>query len=453
METGETNLVHVILISYNTEVTPYTVYPLGMAIIANALIQAGHTVQQLDCLASPDFTVALAEAIESCPPDAIGISLRNIDNGDIFTSKPHWSISAFKNFVAFIKEHTKAPIILGGAGFSLMPKAILDHSQADYGLIGEGEELICSIIADIEAKREIPRLSKGASPLHSKGISGAHYDQGLLNFYSQKSGVVNIQTKRGCSKSCAYCSYPVLEGRTIRTRDHTEVIDEIRTLQQSVNFKEIFFVDSVFNDNQGNWLNFVEAMASAGVSVPWTAFFQPENITTEALRLCKKTGLKAIEFGTDACSNATLKAMQKGFTFDSALHCTELCVELKIPCMHFVIVGGPGESPETLKEGLQNLEQLPQSLVAVFLGVRILPDTPIHKLAIREGVLSDQLDLLVPQLYFSPYIQQEQADSMIRESFRRNKLRLYPPSEGDFRMNFLQKHGYRGILWDTMIRF
>lgn len=445
--------MRVLLISFNTERAPYCVYPLGMAVIAHALIQAGHTVKQLDHLASPDITTDVLESLDVFQPDLIGISLRNIDNVDIFTSEKHWSIDSLKSFVHFIKGVTDIPLFLGGAGFSLMPEAILTYCGADYGIVGEGEELVCSIIDKIEKKEPVERITTASTPPKAQSIGGAYYEPELVQFYTEKSGVINIQTKRGCPKNCVYCSYPLLEGRLIRPREPLAVIDEIRHLQRTTTFQEIFFTDSVFNDRYGNWLTLLETMARHDVVVPWTAFFEPENLTKEALELCKRTGLKAMEFGTDACSDATLQAMGKGFTFETVYKTTELCVQLHIPCMHFVIAGGPGETIETLTEGLQNIAHLPKSLVTAFLGVRILPNTRIHALAIKEKVIRQEQSLLTPQYYFSPHLSRELADETIRQAFQGNRLRLYPPSDNDFRMNFLQKRGLKGILWDTMLQF
>ena len=56
----------------------------------------------------------------------------------------------------------------------------------------------------------------------------------------------NIQTKRGCSFKCIYCTYPVIEGKKVRLRNPTLVCDEIEVmLEQGID--NIFFVDNTFN--------------------------------------------------------------------------------------------------------------------------------------------------------------------------------------------------------------
>ena len=70
----------ILLVSCNPVVAPYPVYPLGMAVIANALRRAGHSVRQHDMLAGAFSLEKLREAVAADDPEMIGISFRNLDN-------------------------------------------------------------------------------------------------------------------------------------------------------------------------------------------------------------------------------------------------------------------------------------------------------------------------------------------------------------------------------------
>ena len=69
--------MRLLLTAANLCTDPYPVYPLGMSVIAKALTDAGHTVRQFDALA--DGLNTLPETIRSFRPDAIGVSIRNLD--------------------------------------------------------------------------------------------------------------------------------------------------------------------------------------------------------------------------------------------------------------------------------------------------------------------------------------------------------------------------------------
>lgn len=454
MEKRAGRLMRVFLLSANTEQEPYPTYPLGLSVIAAATQKAGHDAEQHDLLYLTHVkNSSLVERLRQSNPDVVGISLRNIDNVDSFTSEAHWHLDRFRQLIKDIRQTTPAPIVIGGAGFSLMPEAILDYCGGDYGIVGEGEQAFSHLLELLEQKKTPPRIMKAPFLCTHAEIQEPCFAPDLLRYYTEASGVISLHTKRGCVKNCLYCTYPLLEGRTIRPRPVEAVLDDLRWLKKNAKFQELFFTDAVFNDISGHWLRLVEGMARAGISTPWTAFFQPEGLTGEALALCKRTGLKAVEFGTDALSDTTLSALDKGFSFDAARQATSLCHNLALPCAHFVICGGPGETMHTLHEGLDNLETLEQCLVFAFLGIRIYQGTPLMDQAIREGIAHAEDSTLRPTYYFTPHITPGDAADVLRQRFRKNRLRIFPPSAGQERIRALQALGFRGILWDKLLRF
>jgi len=82
--------------------------------------------------------------------------------------------------------------------------------------------------------------------------------------------------------------------------------------------------------------------------------------------LLKKSGLYAVEAGTDAASDETLTGLNKQFTFDDVLAFNESCMKAEIPCAHYVIFGGPGETEATVKKGLDNMDALKSCIVFAF---------------------------------------------------------------------------------------
>ena len=159
----------IFLISANRSTEPYPVFPLGLATIANALRTAGHCVEIFDCLFDSD----LHERLRAFAPQLVGISLRNIDNENSLAEE--WYLDDIRQLVASVHDVTRRArrsrptVVLGGAGFSIMPEKILEHTNADYGIAGEGEVLIVKL-ADILARGEKPeaRILWQVPPLATK---------------------------------------------------------------------------------------------------------------------------------------------------------------------------------------------------------------------------------------------------------------------------------------------
>jgi hypothetical protein len=111
--------MRILLVSANTETINMPVLPLGMASIAATIEQAGHAFLSLNLLESIDLRLSLQNAISEIEPDVIGISVRNIDDQAMDT--PRFLLDPVKALVSACRELSNAPIVLGGAGYSIFP--------------------------------------------------------------------------------------------------------------------------------------------------------------------------------------------------------------------------------------------------------------------------------------------------------------------------------------------
>jgi lipid biosynthesis B12-binding/radical SAM protein len=445
----------IFLVSSNTIVDPYPVYPVGMAIIASALTKAGHEVCQFDFLAEEKSDACLRKAIHDFEPHYVGISIRNIDAADHCLVGHDWYLSTDLGLVKAIRETTAAPVILGGSGFSVMPDEILSYLGGDYGITGEGEQTVCGLIKALDEGQVVPVITAQKAAFRSGDAMTCRplWDPDLVNFYTGKSGMISMQTKRGCPYKCAYCTYPTIEGNVVRQRPPDDIVDEVERLQKTFGINTFYFTDSIFNDEEGGYLEVAETLVRRGINIKWAAFFRPEEISKDRMSLLKQSGLYAIEAGSDASSDETLSGLNKQFTFDDIYEFNQSCVNAQIPCAHYIIFGGPGETEASVRKGLNNLEMLKDCIVFAFSGIRIFPNTIIQAQAIKEGVLGKGDSLLKPTYYFSPEIDAEAMDNMVKTGFEGRRDRIFPPSQGLEMVKIMNKYGYYGLLWDRLIRF
>ncbi len=437
-----------LLISANLVSAPYPVYPIGIAHLMGALHEQGHRADHFDMLASEGYP-ELDGKLSRNNYDAIGISIRNIDSVD--SSSPTAMIEDIATVIGYVRERCRTtPIVLGGPGFSIMPEELMDYLKADYGIVGEGEVAFPQLLEKIASGEAIPeRLIStslddypGCAPIFQGNIAGYYVDHG---------GMLNVQTKRGCSYGCSYCSYPTIEGKKLRFRPAQEVVEEIERLRRQFGARYIFFTDGVFNDPFDHYLKVAEAMIRSGNSTPWCAFFRPQKMGREELRLLKRSGMAAMELGTDASTDQTLAGLNKGFTFAEVLALNRTIAEENIPCAHFIIFGGPGETPTTVRQGLENIAQLGDCIVFAYIGLRILPDTGLYKQAVAEKIITAQTDIIRPIFYYSPDIDREFIDTELRNSFAARRDRIYPMAEMEHYVRLIHSLGHSGPLWDRML--
>ncbi len=441
----------ILLISANWATSPYPIYPIGMSMVAAALKKAGHAVELFDFLQNDCSFDAVKNEIESCLPDVVGLSIRNIDN--INAAHEQRYIDSVRQMVGCIREVTSSKIVLGGSGFSIMPEEILANVGADYGIVGEGEVLLCDLLETLASGAEPKeRIFRAPLQLEKSSIPSAHYDPEMLSYYLNNGKVISIQTKRGCNKRCIYCSYPVLEGRKLRMRNVSDVVDDIKRLISEHGAGYIFFVDSVFNDSEGNYRELIHEMHRSKINVPWTAFFTPGGeLDDEIVALMKETGLDAAEIGADAACDTTLKGIGKDFCWSDVIECNELFHRHGVTTAHYYMFGGPGETPETVKEGIQNIRNLSETANFMFSGIRILPGTGLMMLARCEGLVTDDMNIINPVYYFSKEIDRDWLEKTLTDEFADRFNCVFPPDALDDKLHMLHKLGYTGTAYDMLI--
>ena len=443
----------IFIISSNTTVDPYPVYPLGMAVVAGILEDCGHQVLQHDCLAQGRDAKLLEEKIRRFSPDLLAVSLRNIDNVDSLSGDDGWYLHAARELVASLRRISSAPIVVGGPALTIMPEEIAAYLQVDHAIVGEAERSFPELVAALTRGDKVPQVIGRSQPVTGEDFGRPTYQADLVQFYQRQSGMLNFQTKRGCPYRCSYCSYPHLEGGQFRVRDPREVVADLQRLKTDHDIKHLFFTDSVFNDPRGDYLHLVEELIRVDLQLQWSAFFRPQGIGRAELALMKRAGLYALELGTDAASDATLQGICKGLTFAEVLAVNQACIAERLPAAHFVMFGGPGENDDTLTEGLANMKALGESVVFGFSGIRILPDAPLYQRALDDGVITASTSLLKPVYYFSPQIDHKIMEERITAAFATQRNRIFPPSEGQLRMQTMKNFGFVGLMWDRLVRF
>lgn len=444
----------VLLVSTNALTEPFPVFPLGMATVAAILARAGHEVRQWDLLAAGGAEQAhrdLAEVLRDFRPDVVGFSLRNIDTADSTAERNAWW-ELVRSLVDLARNEFGAFTLLGGPAFSLLPEDILTALGAHCGVKGEAEGVLPRLMAQLEAGEEPSGVWQNEGLAEPQSVPAPLAEPALLAHYAAESGVLNVQTKRGCPHHCGYCSYPLLEGRRVRPLDPEAAAEHMARLHHDYPGAELYVTDSIFNDQGGEYLALAEILARLPSPPPWSALFRPQGMDRDALRLLKRAGLRAMELGTDAATDQTMAGLHKRFTFSEVLAFHQLCTAEDLPVAHFIIFGGPGETMDTVREGLANIKRLTRSAVFAYAGIRILPHTAVHRLALEQGVIAANDPLLDPRFYFSPHIAPAEMGEVIAQDFRRDRSRVFPPSDGEMRSKAMRSFGFRGLLWDRLIR-
>ncbi len=447
----------ILLISANRCEEPYPVYPLALSYLSSAISKKFKNVQIELYDVNVDKDADFAAFVSSFNPDYTGVSLRNIDNVNFYNKKNF--IYGYREIIRALKKISNSTIIIGGSGFSIYPEDLFSFLECDFGIVGEGEDALCELLEVLEAKED-HRNIEGLVYNSKDGIkanirrnffSGISFemDKRLSDFYWKNSGMMNIQTKRGCPYRCIYCSYPVIEGRSVRILEPETVVSTIeRSVERGHDY--FFFTDSVFNLDPEYNRKIAQLLISRNISVKWGAYFRPAGTSFEDFELFKKSGLTHIEWGTESFSDKVLKSYGKEFSFKEIKEMTDICYKLKIYNAHFLILGGYGETEDTLKETFERSKELPWTVFFPFIGMRIYPRTSLREIAVAEGVISYNDDLMDSKHYLSQNVDLSK-ERLLELAKSTGKRWVFPEEDHTSVLKRLKNKGKRGPLWEFLV--
>lgn len=410
----------VLLISENRVEENLVPYPLGISYVAAAVRAAGHKVMGLDLMFRDDSEAAVCAAICDFGPDLVGISIRNIDNQEMYSSV--FFLPQAKKIIDLVRSETKVPVVAGGAGFNIFPVECLDYLGLELGVVGEGERVFVGLLDCLERGEDPAKIpgvcifregkaiiNRKRHPLDFESVPFPDRETFDVSPYKFTPGrvpnfVANIQARRGCYMHCIYCTNPTIEGSELRLREPTSVVDELTSLRER-GIKTVHFVDSLFNLPEEYTERLCREMVARDLGMNWLCSYSPLNPDRRLLELMRKAGCFAISVGNESGSDAILLSLRKDFAKEH-VEKTILGAKsagLKVNC--FLLLGGPGETRETVVESVEFLTKLEPDSVRITVGLRIYPGCELADVAIARGMISRGQNLLSPTFYLEPEVE------------------------------------------------
>jgi radical SAM superfamily enzyme YgiQ (UPF0313 family) len=401
--------MRVLLISSNTERINMVTIPLGLGLVAAATRRAGHDVTFLDLLNEKDPDAAIQHAIEAARPEVVGVSVRNIDDQN--RANPRFLLEQVKPVVEACRARTQAAIVLGGAGYSIFPEAALAYLGADLGVSGDGEAAFPALLERLRAGEDpsdITGVWVADRPAREERLFPGDLDSFPLwddalespSYAACPDLWIPIQSRRGCPNDCSYCSTAGIQGRKIRARSPRQVVERVALLAQA-GFRRFYFVDNSFNIPESHALETCRWMKELAPGTEWRCILYPHRVGEELVRAMAEAGCVEVSLGFESGSERILREMNKRFTPDDVRATSGLLAAHGIRRMGFLLLGGPGETRETVEESLAFAESLHLDFLKTTVGVRIYPGTPLARRAVEEGMISSEDDLLFPRFYLA----------------------------------------------------
>jgi radical SAM superfamily enzyme YgiQ (UPF0313 family) len=288
----------------------------------------------------------------------------------------------------------------------------MEYLKADMGIQGEGERAFVGLLDRLEkgaALTDVPGLYLRSLGLQTQQRLERNLDNFSLPDPRSVGGVSSadetfwlpVQTRRGCPMNCSYCSTGTIEGCLLRKRSAKAVVQWLAEWVK-LGVKRYYFVDNTFNLPPSYAKKLCEEVRAANLDISWRCIVYPVRVDSELAELMAQAGCKELSVGFESGSEMILYGMNKRFKPDDVRQVCDLLGRQGIRRMGFLLLGGPGETKESALESLKFADSLKLESVKVSVGIRIYPYTILAKTAVREGIISEDDDLLAPRFYIVP---------------------------------------------------
>jgi len=347
-------------VSYRSSIISKTGVHLGLLSLASYLRDKGCDAQlsfcsmQLQHALSTTFSVE--DEIRRTNPDVVCISA--------LTS----SFPRVLEIARAAKRHGSC-VIIGGIFASLNSTAIIEHyPEIDIVVRGDGEATLLETLGELERQESLEHVqgltfrqdgvaeyTPSREPLDLSTLPSPAYDLLPIDSYLKLGVPATIETARGCTFDCEFCSMVDEEmgGRRYRTKSIPRIIEEIRQVRQ-YGFKSSWVCDDTFTLQRARTEAICAALERDGQPLHLIVLTRLDLLDTNLLRLMHQAGIREIVLGVESVSQRSLQTMRKT-TSDSNWKQRARRVIVAAGKLGFVVhpifmLGWPGETKETLKQ-------------------------------------------------------------------------------------------------------
>lgn len=422
--------------------------PVGLDYITGAAKNAGIDTNVIDLCLSDDPTASLQNYFTSHSPHLVGISFRNTD--DCFWPSARWFVPDLADTVNTIRSMSDVPIVIGGVGFSIFAEQIVKYTAADFGIRGDGEWAIVTLLRQLQGTKRFESIdgliwqNNGAiysnRPAWPRPLSLPVNRDAIDNLaYFKKGGQCGIETKRGCNRRCLYCADPPAKGATVRLRNPKEIADEVDVLL-SQGIDVLHLCDSEFNIPRNHAYAVCDEFIRRSFEkrLRWYTYMSVVPFDAELAGAMRKAGCIGINFTGDSACPSMLKTYHQPHHKKDIASAVRLCRDNGITVMIDLLLGGPGETPQTIAETISFIKKVNPDCAGAPLGVRIYPGTEMADMVKAEDPLEknpnihrkyeDPVDLLNPTFYISESLG-EQPAKLVRDIIAGDRRFFEPMDE------------------------
>jgi anaerobic magnesium-protoporphyrin IX monomethyl ester cyclase len=325
----------------------------GLCSLSACLKQKGHEVKLVDLRRLRGWD-DFREKIEELKPEFVGISMMSVEYNPV--------MECFK----IVKEVDKNIItIVGGPHPSIMPEELIDKTDIDYIMKGEGEISLPILIQEIKDGKKPERVIQGIMPvLDDLPFVDRDLYEGeempMTDFFP--SPFVTIIAGRGCIYSCKFCqpAERKIFGHKVRRRSVKSIIEELKVLRDRYYFQSLMLHDDCLTEDRAWIEEFCEAYTANGFNQPFICQSRADIICKNEDMIVKMrtAGLYMFLIGFESGNQRILNFISKGTTVEQNYKAAEICHKYNIKIFANYMLGIPTETKEEAMDTIRMIETI-----------------------------------------------------------------------------------------------
>ncbi|MCU1499962.1 MAG: Radical domain protein [Acidimicrobiales bacterium] len=352
--------------------------PIGIAYIAAALRQVGHTVQVIDAAGE---ALEQLEEYETCVGTMRRIGLTTtetvarIEPGTQVIGLTHMFMHEWP-VVKELAEQARArfpdaTIVVGGENATNFWPWMFEQTDAiDCCVRGEGEATACELVSRVAqglpyhemAGLAVRRTPDGETvetglPVRMRKlgeVARPAWDLFPMDNYLRHRSFLGVDrgrsmpmlASRGCPYKCTFCSSPQMWTTRYNVRDPEDIADEIAEHVERYGVKNIDFVDLTAVTKRQWTLDFCDALEARNLDISWQLPIgtRSEGIDDVVIRRMWESGCRNITFAPESGSPRMLEIFDKRLDLDHIIDDIRHARALGMVVHVNTIIGHPKEN-------------------------------------------------------------------------------------------------------------
>ncbi|MBF0100250.1 MAG: B12-binding domain-containing radical SAM protein [Desulfobacterales bacterium] len=397
-----------VLLMSMPDVTPIVIHEMAVHMPNHGIASIGgnidveHEVYIIDLIRKRNKIVQyLTKQLMKIRPDIVGLSAMT------------WQYDTCVKLIKFIKHLLpNIKVVIGGYHATLMYEEISQSPEAewiDFIIRGEGEEScrrLVNALAGTDQFSEIPSLS------YKKGNQFIHNDHGpaldlsklklpirdhrrlTWGYHVMNFKIEVMETSRGCTRSCSYCSIQHMYGRSFRVFPIERVLADLDDIYYKKHTRWVFFVDDNIVLNPKRVIELCDAIIhrkyrNLNLVVQADCISMAKN--EEMVKKMAQAGFKSVFLGIENASRKNLEIVKKAEISNTAKQALENCHKYGIMVMTGLIFGFPDDDESNIKQNYE-LIKLIDSDTAYCQILTPYPKTELRKQLMEQGLITNMDD-------------------------------------------------------------